>query len=130
MKQGKLTSVVAVRKGSQRIPNKNIKPFGDSNLLEMKLNILKEVPDIDEIIVNSDCDDMLAIGEKYGCSTHKREAHYASSIVNNSDFHKHIVILIKYIVISINYIVISITKLLGWFETTSIDYFKLLIIYY
>ncbi len=53
MKQGKLTAVVAVRKGSQRIPNKNIKPFGDSNLLEMKLNILKEVPDIDEIIVNS-----------------------------------------------------------------------------
>ena len=84
MKQGKLTAVVAVRKGSQRIPNKNITPFGDSNLLEMKLNILKEVPDIDEIIVNSDCD------EKYGCSTHKGEAHYASSIVNNSDFHKHI----------------------------------------
>ena len=90
MKQGYFVAVVAVRKGSQRIPNKNIKPFGDSNLLEMKLNILKEVPDIDEIIVNSDCDDMLAIGEKYGCSTHKREAHYASSIVNNSDFHKHI----------------------------------------
>ena len=90
MKQGYFVAVVAVRKGSQRIPNKNIKPFGDSNLLEMKLNILKEVPDIDEIIVNSDCDDMLAIVEKYGCSTHKREAHYASSTVNNSDFHKHI----------------------------------------
>ena len=90
MKQGYFAAVVAVRKGSQRIPNKNITPFGDSNLLEMKLNILKEVPDIDEIIVNSDCDDMLAIGEKHGCSIHKREAHYASSIVNNSDFHKHI----------------------------------------
>ena len=60
--------IIPARAGSQRIPNKNITPFGDSNLLEMKLNILKEVPDIDEIIVNSDCDDMLAIGEKYGCS--------------------------------------------------------------
>ena len=90
MKQGKLTAVVAVRKGSQRIPNKNITPFGDSNLLEMKLNLLKKVETIDEIVVNSDCDDMLAIGEKYGCSTHKRKAHYASSTVNNSDFHKHI----------------------------------------
>ena len=29
-----ITAVVAVRKGSQRVPNKNIKPFGDSNLLE------------------------------------------------------------------------------------------------
>tara|TARA_R110002050_G_scaffold67197_6_gene145557 strand:+ start:842 stop:1504 length:663 start_codon:yes stop_codon:yes gene_type:complete len=90
MKQGKLTAVVAVRKGSQRIPDKNIIPFGDSNLLEMKLNLLKKVKTIDEIIVNSDCDDMLAIGEKYGCLTHKREDHYASSIVNNSDFHEHI----------------------------------------
>lgn len=90
MKQGKLTAVVAVRKGSQRIPNKNITPFGDSNLLEIKLNLLKKVETIDEIIVNSDCDYMLTIGEKYGCLTHKREAHYASSIVNNSDFHEHI----------------------------------------
>ena len=90
MKQGKLTAVVAVRKGSQRIPNKNITPFGDSNLLEMKLNLLKKIETIDDIVVNSDCDDMLAIGKKYGCSIHKREDHYASSIVNNSDFHEHI----------------------------------------
>ena len=90
MKQGKLTAVVAVRKGSQRIPNKNITPFGDSNLLEMKLNLLKKIETIDEIVVNSDCEDMLAIGEKYGCLIHKREDHYASSIVNNSDFHEHI----------------------------------------
>tara|TARA_R110001632_G_scaffold37217_2_gene94119 strand:- start:608 stop:1273 length:666 start_codon:yes stop_codon:yes gene_type:complete len=90
MKQGKLTAVVAVRKGSQRIPNKNIIPFGDSNLLEMKLHLLQKIKTIDEIIVNSDCDNMLAIGEKNGCLTHKREEHYASSIVNNSDFHEHI----------------------------------------
>ena len=90
MKQGKLTAVVAVRKGSQRIPSKNITPFGDSNLLEMKLNLLKKIETIDEIVVNSDCEDMLAIGEKYGCLIHKREDHYANSIVNNSDFHEHI----------------------------------------
>jgi CMP-N-acetylneuraminic acid synthetase len=90
MKIGKLTAVVAVRKGSQRIPNKNTIPFGDSNLLEMKLNLLNKINTIDEIIVNSDCDKMLAIGEKYGCKLHKRDAYYASSTVNNSEFHKHI----------------------------------------
>ena len=51
-----IAAVVAVRKGSQRIPNKNIKPFGKSNLLDMKLDLLKSVRNIDEIIVNSDCD--------------------------------------------------------------------------
>jgi len=90
MKQGKLTAVVAVRKGSQRIKNKNIRKFGDSSLLEMKLETLNKIPSIDEVVVNSDCNKMLAIGKKYGCLTHKREDHYASSIVNNSDFHKHI----------------------------------------
>jgi CMP-N-acetylneuraminic acid synthetase len=90
MKQGKLTAVVAVRKGSQRIKNKNIRKFGGSSLLERKLDLLNKVTSIDEIIVNSDCDKMLTIGEKYGCLTHKREDHYASSEVNNSDFHGHI----------------------------------------
>ena len=51
MKQGYFVAVVAVRKGSQRIPNKNIKPFGDSNLLEIKLNILKQVTTIDEMLI-------------------------------------------------------------------------------
>ena len=86
----KMTAVVAVRKGSQRIPNKNITPFGHSNLLEMKLELLNKVSNIDEIIVNSDCDKMLAIGEKYNCLTHKRDNFFASSKASNSDFHGHI----------------------------------------
>ena len=37
-----ITAVVAVRAGSQRVKNKNIKPFGDSNMLEMKLTLGEE----------------------------------------------------------------------------------------
>ena len=85
-----MTAVVAVRKGSQRVPNKNVKNFGDTNLLEMKLNVLKKVGGIDKIVVNSDCDRMLEIGKKFGVDTHKREEYYASSECSNSEFHKHI----------------------------------------
>ena len=85
-----ITAVVAVRKGSQRVPNKNIKPFGNSNLLQMKLDVLKQVDGIDEIVVNSDCDDMLDIGRANGVKTHKREEYFASSDATNSDFHGHI----------------------------------------
>ena len=90
MKQGKLTAVVAVRKGSQRVPNKNIRPFGDTNLLELKLANLKQVSNVDEIIVNSDCDTMLDIGTQHGCLTVKRDPYFASSTVNNSELHSHI----------------------------------------
>ena len=90
MKQGKVTAVVAVRKGSQRVPNKNIKPFGDTTLLDLKLQTLLKVSNIDEIIVNSDCDEMIEIGKSYGVTTKKREEYFASSEASNSEFHGHI----------------------------------------
>lgn len=90
VKKGKMTAVVAVRAGSQRIKNKNIKPFSDTNLLELKLQLLIKVKNIDEIIVNSDSDVMLKIAEKYNVKTQKREAYFASSEATNSEFHKHI----------------------------------------
>ena len=85
-----ITAVVAVRKGSQRVPNKNIRPFGNSNLLQMKLDILKQVDSIDEIVVNSDCDKMLDIGRENGVGVHRREKYFASSNATNSEFHGHI----------------------------------------
>ena len=85
-----ITAVVAVRKGSQRVPNKNIKLFGNSNLLQMKLDILKQVDGIDEIVVNSDCDKMLEIGRMNDVKTHKRDEYFASSKATNSEFHGHI----------------------------------------
>lgn len=90
-----ITAVVAVRKGSQRVPNKNIKPFGDSNLLQMKLDTLKQVKNIDEIVVNSDCDKMLEIGKMNDVKTHKRDDYFASSKATNSEFHGHIAEITK-----------------------------------
>ena len=36
-----LTFAVATRKGSQRIKNKNVRKFGNSNLLEIKLKQIR-----------------------------------------------------------------------------------------
>ena len=77
MKKGKLTAVIPVRAGSQRVKNKNTKPFADSNLLKIKLKTLKKISMIDNIVVNSDSDEMLDIALSYGVSTHKREEYYA-----------------------------------------------------
>ena len=83
-------TVVAVRKGSQRVPNKNIKPFGDTTLLDLKLQTLLKVSNLDEIIVNTDCDKMIEIGKSYGVKTQKRDEYFASSEASNSEFHGHI----------------------------------------
>ena len=37
-----IKAVIPVRKGSERVKNKNIKKFGDSSLLENKIKTLKK----------------------------------------------------------------------------------------
>jgi len=88
-----ITAIVPVRKGSQRVKNKNIKPFGDSSLLEIKIKTLLNLQKwnkINEIIVSSDCEKMLEIAESLGVQTHKRDNFYASSKATNSDFFENL----------------------------------------
>ncbi len=72
--KNKITAVIPVRAGSKRLPNKNILPFGDSNLLVHKIRQLKQVKSIDNIVVSSDSDEMLEMGAKEGVLVHKRDA--------------------------------------------------------
>ena len=46
----KITAVIPIRKGSQRVVDKNLRPFADSCLLAIKIDKLKKVKGIDEII--------------------------------------------------------------------------------
>ena len=49
-----ITAIIPVKGNSTRLPNKNILPFADSNLLIHKIRQLKQVEGITEIIVSSD----------------------------------------------------------------------------
>lgn len=73
----KYTALIPVRAGSRRLPNKNILPFGDSNLLVHKIRQLKKIPLLDEIIVSSDSEEMLEMARQEGVGTHKRAIEYA-----------------------------------------------------
>ena len=65
IRKQKLTAIVAVRAGSERVPNKNIKKFNGTTLLDIKLRQLKKINYIDEIIVSSDSKRMLNSGPYY-----------------------------------------------------------------
>ena len=73
----KYSAIIPVRAGSRRLPNKNILPFGNSNLLIHKIRQLKKVVQIDEIVVSSDSDIMLEMAQKEGVKVHKRPIEYA-----------------------------------------------------
>jgi|TARA_B100001094_G_scaffold209691_1_gene203591 CMP-N-acetylneuraminic acid synthetase len=91
----KLTAIIPVRAGSQRVKDKNIKPFAGTTLLEIKIETLKRVQGIDEIVVTSDSEKMLDIATKYNVSTHKRDEHFASNEVNNSDFMQNLSTIVE-----------------------------------
>ncbi len=83
-------AVVPVRKGSQRVKNKNFKPFAGKNLLLHKIETLKQITQIDEIIINTDSDQAIEIAKKCNVKFQKREEYFASSECTNSEFWRHI----------------------------------------
>mgnify|MGYP003636194838 FL=1 len=53
-----ICALIAVRAGSKRVKNKNIRPFANKSLLEIKINTIKQVKGIQQIFVSSDDDKM------------------------------------------------------------------------
>ncbi len=85
-----LTTVLTIRKGSERVKNKNFKPFYKKSLLAYKIETLKKIKSIKNIIINTDSDEAIKIAKNYGVNFHKRDPYYASSKCPNSEFWAHI----------------------------------------
>ena len=86
----KFVAVVPIRKGSQRVKHKNFRPFGGSSLLVHKIEMLKKLDFLDEIIVNTDSDKAISIAKKLNVKYFKRDPYFASSQCVNSDFWKNV----------------------------------------
>ena len=67
-----ITAIITVREGSRRLKNKNVAPFAGTNLLINKINQLKQVKEISNIVVSSDSDLMLSMAKSQGVDIHKR----------------------------------------------------------
>ena len=85
----KIKALVAVRSGSMRVENKNIRPFAGSTLLDVKLEQLKRINNLDGIVVNSNDEAMLEIAKKHGCETVLRDPAYASNTVSMSEVYRN-----------------------------------------
>ena len=78
--------MVPVRAGSARVPDKNIRPFADTSLLELKLRLLQNVQSISGIVVSTDCDKSAEIASKAGVKVQWRDKFHAGSEITN-DLH-------------------------------------------
>ena len=84
-----ITAIIPVRAGSQRVKGKNFKAFSSSNLLEIKINQVKQLP-VDRIIVNTDSQEAIRIAKKHNVEFFEREPYYASSKCNGSEYHEYL----------------------------------------
>ncbi len=57
----KITAVIPIRSGSQRVKDKNLRPFGDTTLMELKIKNLLQVPELDRVIVNTNSEEAINI---------------------------------------------------------------------
>jgi len=85
-----ITAVIPVRKDSQRVINKNLRVFNKKNLLIYKIEKLKQIKCIDQIIINTDSEEAIKIAKDLSVGFWRREDYYASSICTNSEFWSHI----------------------------------------
>ena len=83
--KNQVSALIAVRSGSVRVKNKNMRDFNDSTLLELKVKQLQKIEEIDEIVVNSNSDEMLDLAETLGAKSIKRDDYYASNNISMSD---------------------------------------------
>lgn len=91
----KITAVIPIRSGSQRVKDKNLRRFGNTTLMELKIKNLLQVPELDSIIVNTNSEEAISIVKnlKVGgtrLNYHRREEYYASSQCSGSEFFQHL----------------------------------------
>ena len=85
-----IIAMVPVRAGSTRVPNKNTRKFSNTSLLELKLKVLKNVSEINQIIVSTDCDIAAEIAYKQSIKVQWRSKYFAGSEVTNDQHWLHI----------------------------------------
>ena len=85
-----VVGLIAVKGHSERIHKKNIRPFHDTSLLELKLQQIKEVNNIDEIIVSSENEECLDIARQNDVSLHRRDSKYSTSDIPMSEVYSYL----------------------------------------
>lgn len=94
-----LTFVIAVRKGSQRIKNKNIRKFADTSLLKIKLDQIRKSFKKSKILFSSDCTKSIKIAKKYNCTINLRPKKFCSNHIAMKKVYKYLASLVdtKYV---------------------------------
>jgi len=63
---------ISARYGSKGVPRKNLRLLAGKTLVQRAIEIAKATPSITDILISSDSDEILSLGNKYSCIVDKR----------------------------------------------------------
>lgn len=87
---GKLCAIIPVRAGSKRVPHKNTRAFGNSNLLLRKVFQVGNAVGFENVYVSTDCPTAKAMLETRGVNILDRPEEFANDTVSMSEVYKHL----------------------------------------
>ena len=84
-----IIAIIPARGGSKGIPKKNIMDFHGKPLIAWSILQALNTPEIDEVFVSSDSDEILNVARKYGANTIKRPEEISGDTASSESAIKH-----------------------------------------
>ena len=85
-----IVALIPVKGNSERVKKKNLRKFGNSNLLKLKISQIKKSKCFSKIIVSSEDEKVLKIAQKNNLDIHYRDPYYSTSKVPMSEVYSYI----------------------------------------
>lgn len=83
---GKVVGHIPARAGSERVRSKNLRYIAGKPLLSYSIEAALACAELDEVVVNTDGDDLAALAEACGASVFRRDAQLASATASGDAF--------------------------------------------
>lgn len=83
---GRLVAHIPARAGSKRVKSKNLRLLAGKPMIQYAIEAALAAEGIDELRVNTDSPELMALARSLGVAVHKREAHLASDTASGDDF--------------------------------------------
>lgn len=85
-----IVALIPVKGNSERVKKKNLRKFGGSNLLKLKISQIKKAKCFSKIIVSSEDKKVLKIAQQNNLDVHFRDPYYSTSKVPMSEVYSYI----------------------------------------
>jgi len=85
-----IVALIPVKGVSERVENKNRRPFHNTSLYELKLEHIKNVWEFSKVIVSSEDEEILDIAKRRGFEIHVRDPKYSTSTIPMSEVYSYI----------------------------------------